>query len=275
VAACRAGHVFCRECALENLVAQGAEAARARGKAARRAAERGEREAEEGRREAEREVGEFERVQAGLPAAVAGERGERKRKDADEDGEQGPNGKRARHAAGGSKPASSFWVPSETPNAAEDAPGDEAPPPAKAQTVCPLSAPSDPHAFSLKTLVEVHFTTAVDEADPAAAPRRTCPACRKALSNATRAVLAVPCGHVVCKPCADKFVAPPVEDVHAPEKERSIVRCYVCEADLTTAKKGKKKGGLKPGLVEIQSEGTGFAGGGKSVVQKEGVVFQC
>lgn len=249
--------------------------ARARAEAARRAAERGEREAEEGRRQAEREVGEFERVQAGLPVAGAGEKGKKKRKDADEDDEQVRNGKRARRSAAGDKPASSFWVPSETPNAAEDAPGDGAPPPVKTQTVCPLSAPSDPHAFSLKTLVEVHFTTVADEADPAAAPRRTCPACRKALSNATRAVLAVPCGHVVCKPCADKFVAPPVGDAHAPEKELSVIRCYVCEADLTTVKMGKRKGGLKPGLVEIQSEGTGFAGGGKSVVQKEGIVFQC
>ena len=176
---------------------------------------------------------------------------------------------------------SSFWIPAETPsNAAEDAPGGGGGPPrAGPQTVCPLSAPSDPHPFSLKTLVDVHFETAAADAPGAAGPpdaappRRTCPACRKALSNATRAVLAVPCGHVVCKPCADRFVAPP-PDAHAPETERGTVRCYVCDADLTARKKGKKKG-LKPGLVEIQSEGTGFAGGGKSVVVKEGVVFQC
>jgi nitric oxide synthase-interacting protein len=57
----------------------------------------------------------------------------------------------------------------------------------------------------------------------------------------------------------------------------------VCDADLTTVpeKKGKKekeekreKGGVRLGMVEIRSEGTGFAGGGKNVVKREGVAFQ-
>jgi nitric oxide synthase-interacting protein len=219
-------------------------------------------------------------VQAGLPLDGKG------RKRSGGGGEDGRDGKR-RRGAEGEKSESSFWIPEETPNVTEDAPAPGAAS-AKLQTVCPLSAPSDPHPFSLKTLVEVHFATAADEPaagaggsaapePPGTASRRICPACRKTLTNATKAMLAVPCGHVVCKPCADKFVAPPAgeRDVRVPEGERGIVRCYVCEADLTTVKKSKKKGGLKPGLVEIQSEGTGFAGGGKSVVVKEGVVFQC
>jgi nitric oxide synthase-interacting protein len=262
--------LFCRECALENLVAQARDITRAARERERRADELRARGEEERRAAQESEVGDFERLQAGLP--VEG----RKRKAVGEEGVEG--GKRIRRAEGEDKAEHSFWIPAETPSTEII---DEAP--VKVHTVCPLASESEPHAFSLKTLVEVHFTT--EPGRDSGAPegegsRKTCPACRKTLSNATKAVLAVPCGHVVCKPCADKFLMPAKErDPHAPDQEHGIVRCYVCDADLTTVKKskkdGKKKGGLKPGLVEIQSEGTGFAGGGKSVIEKEGVSFQC
>jgi len=73
-------------------------------------------------------------------------------------------------------------------------------------------------------------------------------------------------------------------DPHSLETEARIL-CYVCETDLTetsskeeqTKKKGIKAGkaDLKPGLVELRSEGTGFAGGGDNMVQRQGTAFQC
>lgn len=63
------------------------------------------------------------------------------------------------------------------------------------------------------------------------------------------------------------------------------VLCYVCETDLSDSrgaeKETKKKHGKgekaepKAGLVELRSEGTGFAGGGDNMVQRQGTAFQC
>ena len=75
---------------------------------------------------------------------------------------------------------------------------------------------------------------------------------------------------------------PHVSPTEQGEKERVI--CYVCETDLSCKKPITKAGEdgakaekvtLKPGTVELRSEGTGFAGGGENMVQKNGVAFQC
>ena len=76
-------------------------------------------------------------------------------------------------------------------------------------------------------------------------------------------------------------------DPHASPSEEEVknrVVCYVCDTDLSGRKiKAKEgvdeaktgKGALKPGIVELKCEGTGFAGGGDNMVQRNGVAFQC
>ncbi len=72
---------------------------------------------------------------------------------------------------------------------------------------------------------------------------------------------------------------PHAHDTHA-EEQHGHVQCYVCEADVAERKQrpGKERGGkdkIRPGLVEISCEGTGFAGGGTNMAKREGVAFQC
>lgn len=73
-------------------------------------------------------------------------------------------------------------------------------------------------------------------------------------------------------------------DPHANSELETSVTCYVCEADLSgkvasfidnEASKGTSKEIVKSGLVQINSEGTGFAGGGKNMAKRDGVAFQC
>lgn len=188
----------------------------------------------------------------------------------------------------------SFWVPGHEVDAATANPNTHVAP-TKLHPLCPSSSENAPHKLSLKTLTCINFTQEIDATTKKTT--LTCPACRKALSNSTHAAMAIPCGHVLCKPCVDKFMKPVMTpDPHNPEVEHSVLRCFVCETDLTReeqeaismevegggekkkkrkSKKDKDGGGVKPGLVDLKSEGTGFASGGNNLVKKTGVVFQC
>ncbi|TKA82775.1 hypothetical protein B0A55_01782 [Friedmanniomyces simplex] len=302
VACPKYGHLFCRECAVSNLLAQSKELKRLRKEAERRGVEDAEeRVVDEGEKRV-REVEEFERVQAGLSVRGGGrvvgrrdgrvmveqEKEGRKRKfEVEEDellrlAKEGDYA-RKRHAgdmdSGKSSELPAFWVPSETPdNKKADVKT------IKQHPTCPAAAAGKSHHFTLRTLITTHFNEE-DTTNDSGPPTRTCPSCNKALSNSTKAVLAKPCGHVLCKPCSDKFQAPPEKSAHHSDADETI-RCFVCQEDVTSGRsikrkkdgvdgKKEKEGKVERGLVELSSEGTGFAGGGGNMVKKEGVAFQC
>nr|POF05932.1 nitric oxide synthase-interacting protein [Quercus suber] len=297
------GHVFCRECAVSNLLAQSKELKRLKKDAERRRLEDEEEKDLDDAEAQARALKEFERIQAGLSARPGARNGERivGRQNGKILVEQEPHGsgqglKRkleldeaelSKHSSDNgvkkfkneNSELPSFWVPSQTPgNKKADIKA------IKAQPTCPAAATSDEHEFALKTLVTLHFHGESSGKDTEGTSR-TCPSCDKALSNSTKAVFAKPCGHVLCKPCSEKFQKPVEKSAHDAEHD-DTVRCYVCQEDVTPGRRQKRKkdddeSGKKKqsevnrGLVELCSDGTGFAGGGKNMVKKLGVAFQC
>ncbi|KAE8334715.1 hypothetical protein BDV24DRAFT_172163 [Aspergillus arachidicola] len=330
VACATNGDIFCRECAINDLLAQRQEIKRLereREEAKKRLAEEDERTLEEAR---ERELREFELVSMGLEVAKNKSSGQaqndnHKKRKAEEATEAlaafkareiEVDGKRKKvfeldekemarvareeqerlkqelkkEKSESSKSAlPSFWVPSLTPNTdPNEIAANKA---VKLAPVCPGSTDEHRHSYSLKSLVDVHFT---EEKASDGSMARICPSCKKTLTNGLKAMLAKPCGHVICSPCVAKFMTPhDAPDPHATKEEQEqtaalhgLILCYVCEADITPCdstengkesgkKKKKDKETIKPGLVEISSEGTGFAGRGGNVATKTGVAFQC
>jgi nitric oxide synthase-interacting protein len=278
---------------VSNLLAQNKELKRLKKEAERRRLEdHEERELEDAEKKA-RDLDAFERVQAGIrgkstAAAQNGvessPKGVKRKLENDNDvsqqaDDQGHKAKRRQSEQNGSNEESSFWIPSKIPdNKKADIKA------IKQHPNCPAAAADRPHNFTLKSLVTVNFTD--DKPSDAStstsdSPTRTCPSCNKALSNSTKAILAKPCGHVLCKPCSDKFQRPPPPSAHDEHGDQTV-RCYVCSEDVTPGRKRKvkrkdseKEESVELGMVEISSEGTGFAGGGKNMVKKEGVAFQC
>ncbi|KAF2027948.1 hypothetical protein EK21DRAFT_114297 [Setomelanomma holmii] len=310
---CPQGDLFCQECAMTNLLAQRKEMKRMEKVHERQKLEDDDQRSREDEAARLRAVEEFEAVQAGLEAIVgagskvigrqngkivveqehdskAGEgRGTKRKFEIDEEelkriaSEDRTKAKltlaEERKAARGHLP--SFWVPGETPDQHHKN-SDKA----KHTPICPSSDPEHAHSLSLKSLTSVKFNE--EKSTETGKTIWTCPSCRKALSNSTKAMVAIPCGHVLCKPCVDKFLKPEHRhhrDAHDAAPEPDSIHCYVCDTDLTNvpeekenSKQGKKKKekekGPKPGLVEIRSEGTGFASGGKAMVKRDGVAFQ-
>jgi len=300
------GHLFCRECAISNLLAQNTELKRLKRLAEQRKLEDADEKSLEDAENHSQAVAEFERVQAGLSArpnaapkkrAAAGMNGKSSDRQEVEVGNSGvkrkfesdesksadlaqvENGKSQRRESGqdgGNAELPAFWVPSRIPDHKK---ADLKI--AKQQPTCPAAAVDQPHDFSLKTLITVRFGNGTTSGT-SGSTSRTCPSCDKALSNSSKAVIAKPCGHVLCKSCSDKFQKPPEKSAHEATYD-DTVRCYVCQEDITPGSRskrkdkgsGEKEAKVERGLVELSTDGTGFAGGGKNMVKKHGLAFQC
>lgn len=304
-------HLFCRECAVHNLVAQKKELKRQQRDREAQTAEALDASSRENAEIQARTVNDFERLQNGLDVKssrlihgnsesvrkanspdVGSTENRRKRKfaldvtdinqAADADKDRVRKALQQEKAEESKKRLPSFWIPSLTPDQGRGASSVHDETRKKQASICPGSTPDTQHPFSLKTLVEVHFSYD-EQGGKDSSP--ICPACNRTLTNASKATLAKPCGHVVCGLCVDKFIVGNEGDVvtdvfKAVEKKQKRIQCFVCSTDITTSttKKDKTKDGkdtIQTGLADISSDGTGFAGGGTNMVQRGGTAFQC
>ena len=292
-------HLFCRECALSDLVAQRKEIKRFEREAEVRGAEGREHKEREDDERRRRDVDRFERNEAGFEDEVA--RGVKRKRVAEEmhsagkgrDGKGDDSGEKDKKRRQGSSEAS-FWIPSRADAQSTSLSAAISTKHQKLQPLCPASTPESKHPYSLKSLVTVDFAETEGDSTGGGGKSnertRICPSCKKVLTNTSRAMLgtAEGCGHVICGGCADLFLSP-----RSGQGEKERVRCYVCEADLSGKLAQEEKNGVEePGqkerkdkvkkknkrigrLVEISCEGTGFAGGGTNLAKREGVAFQC
>ncbi|CAI6097151.1 unnamed protein product, partial [Clonostachys chloroleuca] len=302
---CSRGDIFCRECALANILSQKKELKRAN--KARRDAEleATRNDALQDEEDQAQVVKDFELVQAGLQAGsssagkkksyfveeapasssnggqelvVAGSHGTKRKLALDED-ELNRAAKedraKARRATEQEKASSdslpSFWTPSLTPDIRDSklAPAAKK---SKDTPLCPASNDGNSHPFSMNKLITVRFHEQYDTASQQ--DKRSCPSCLKLLTNASAPILAKRCGHVLCSKCVKQFILPSAKD--ASQDTDSIITCYVCDETVALASDAPGSSQSLPvGLVALKSEGTGFSARGASTVEKSGVGFQC
>jgi len=131
----------------------------------------------------------------------------------------------------------SFWVPSLTPSAANKL--IEKP---KKDTYCTEGN----HPIRLKQLIPVKFIIANKEDDTKCIRngRYCCPVCRRELTDAPKAVILRSCGHVMCLGCCEKF------------KDEKI--CTACDVPYRESD-----------VIKMQSGGTGFSGHDENLIAKK------
>lgn len=225
---CQKGHVFCKECILECLLAQKRDVKR---KLAAHTAQQKQQKDEEDEKLASQKARELDAFDQQNHGAVP-QYNDRNHAD-DKNGFHGANSVKATsYEAEALRTMKAFWLPSATPEAPVrvTAPSTD--------TFCPEGK----EKLKLKSLFPIHFTED-DKGDSGNKKLKKsmgssciCPSCKVTLTNTLSLMVVSTCGHVFCKKCADRFIA----------KDKL---CLVCNKEC------KEKS-----LVNLEKGGTGFAG---------------
>ncbi|EPQ31399.1 uncharacterized protein PFL1_00734 [Pseudozyma flocculosa PF-1] len=318
---CSEGHVFCKECILQDLLTQKASIERFKAEL-----ERWEREEEaerqmQAQQARERVSRDFEQRYDALATSASRSAAAAARTNGDDDGAErdgqtagvsnplkrkaissGPTGEaagpttlsermaaQAREAerAAIAKIAAeqaqarkaklpAFWLPSLTPTEAE------APPKVLRDKLKPLCKAENEkgHRITMKTLHPVRFPTLDSET-------KVCAGCKKVLTTSSILFALKQCGHVHCTTCVSTLLVPSahpacvecdtplkLEKPEAPSSASSKADDTPSAAAATTTTTTTTKRIRQGELIQLQREGTGYAAGGISVVEKKGTAFQ-
>ncbi|KAI0236738.1 hypothetical protein L0F63_002042, partial [Massospora cicadina] len=85
----------------------------------------------------------------------------------------------------------------------------------------------------IKKMFSIKFEPSTEDVAP------VCPACLKVLTNASKPVLLITCGHVLCSSCTKLFVTPSKS-------------CYSCQVECPQ----------DSDILPLHHEGTGYSAGG-------------
>ncbi|CAK5268773.1 unnamed protein product [Mycena citricolor] len=276
---CKEGHLFCKECAMNDLLSQKKDLKRQKEKA-EQIKKQIQEEVESAKETArERVLRDFERGQLGLAfspsgsstAAVADPTSTGKKRafsDAFEfndsrvskivaEAEEAAAREIVKERAEATKGVlPDFWLPSLTPTFGGVTVSETlaAGGTSEVKTGAMCRGGGERHSLSLKDLTPVKFTHHAETSKAGNDEESTiCPSCMKTLSNNTIIYLMKPCAHVICRTCKETLMAP------TPGEQA----CVACETRL------KKKD-----IIELKREGTGFAGGGLAEAKRSGTSFQ-
>ncbi|KAJ9614456.1 hypothetical protein H2200_002592 [Cladophialophora chaetospira] len=240
-------HLFCRECALNDLMAQRKEIKRLEKESEVRGREDREDQAREEEELRRAELERFERNELGFEDGLHQEldsRDKKRKRDAEEiHSRLGDDSVDASKKPRSSE--SSFWIPSSSTTTSSSTTPSSIKTKQKLHPLCPASSPHTPHTYSLKSLIPITLTSSKSPSASSAENEssRICPSCKKALTNTSRPMLgtAPGCGHVICGTCADLFLSPSSSSFttknHSSASQNGMpterIRCFVCEADLS------------------------------------------
>ncbi|KAJ7269776.1 hypothetical protein C8J57DRAFT_1607591 [Mycena rebaudengoi] len=304
---CKDGHLFCKECAVSDLLTQKKDLKRQKEKAEQIRREI-EEEVERAKTAArERVLLEFERGQLGLaatpsssaiPASEAGTSGTKRAfstafefspstvSDLVAQAEEAAARTIAKEQAEAGKGVlPDFWLPSLTPTFGGVAARDVAAAGGKSSEVklgAVCRGGGDRHSFALKDLIPVKFSYHV-EGKEGAGPKddknpgeAVCPSCMKKLSNNVIMFLMKPCSHVVCRTCTETLVrpSPPTSKNDAKStssKDAGAGKDKEAESHACVVCDTRLR---KKDIIELKREGTGFASGGMAETSRGGISFQ-
>ena len=178
---CPKGHLACKECYYENIIAQKKEISRLTVLFERQQSQKAQEAQLELQSQKLQEIQDFEKLQSSVTLTPSNT-------------SKSSDTTVSNPIKGDLTKINAYWIP-------ENAPQAKASLIEKPGTDLYCTASKDKHVISLKRLIQVHFT----ESKNGNMSQKICPCCSKELTNSVTLTLLKQCGHVICGHCMEEF----------------------------------------------------------------------